>query len=179
MLRVIAQASPQTRIEGRPASATAPRDRIAGFNARRRVEMWKSTNRISTFPRRTKKRIDWEWPLHRRNGREGRSEESVFWENPAEPTPLNLPSLFFLLLARGRSKHESRCSQDAGRCPAGGRSAVLFQDARDERGGGDGARRGSGGAGCRERGPGECQARLGALRAQDHRPARRGRRRRA
>src|SRR5687768_10284164 len=72
MLRVIAQASPQTRIEGRPASATAPRDRIAGFNARRRVEMWKSTNRISTFPRRTKKRIDWEWPLHRREGsREG------------------------------------------------------------------------------------------------------------
>src|SRR5688572_13865139 len=69
MLRVIAQASPQTRIEGRPASATAPRDRIAGFNARRRVEMWKSTNRISTFPRRTKKRIDWEWPLHRREGR--------------------------------------------------------------------------------------------------------------
>src|SRR5688572_5050290 len=77
MLRVIAQASPQTRIEGRPASATAPRDRIAGFNARRRVEMWKSTNRISTFPRRTKKRIDWEWPLHRKEGNKGRSEEGA------------------------------------------------------------------------------------------------------
>jgi hypothetical protein len=59
MLRVIAMASPQTRIEGRPASATAPRDRIAGFKARRRVEMWTSTNRISTLPRRTKNGLIW------------------------------------------------------------------------------------------------------------------------
>jgi hypothetical protein len=59
MLRVIAMASPQTRIEGRPASATAPRERIAGFKARRRVEMWTSTNRISTLPRRTKNGLIW------------------------------------------------------------------------------------------------------------------------
>src|SRR5687768_1812743 len=92
MLRVIAQASPQTRIEGRPASATAPRDRIAGFNARRRVEMWKSTNRISTFPRRTKKRIDWEWPLHRRRG--GRESGKTKKCLPFLPVPLVL--LFFI-----------------------------------------------------------------------------------